>query len=288
MTHLPVSPLTEHAIFAEDFGSWRAQWRKYYAIGRINLNNSLAYVWDAFSPTIFIMLFVYIFAQLWTVTFASQNASEIGGLTLNQTIWYFVWAELIQLTKADPSNTIQQEVKEGSLAYTLGRPYNYLLYHFFQSLGASGLRIVAVLAAGSVVAWTQTGALHSFNLPSLPLLLVVTLFALAINFCIMAMIGLLAFLFEEVSAFRLVYSKINFIIGGLLIPIDFLPEGVQAVVRYLPFNLILYAPSKLFVAWDSAQFAQVIVLQGVWLGILGGLLTLFFRYGVQRVTINGG
>ncbi|MCI0713800.1 MAG: ABC-2 family transporter protein [Chloroflexi bacterium] len=274
--------------FAADAGTWRAKARKYRAIARANVQNSLAYAWDALTPGIFVTIFIFIFAQIWKVTFASQNTNVINGLTLNMTIWYFVWAELVQLSKIDPVTTIQNEVKDGSLAYTLGRPYNYVLYHFFHGLGGVGIRLVSVLAFGSFVAGTQAGLLASFRLEVMPLVLFVTVLAFVLDYCIMAMIGLLAFFFEDVMAFRFIYSKITFVLGGLLIPVDFLPDTVQSIARVLPFNLVVYAPSKLFVAWDWEQFGFVVIMQFFWIGVMAGLLTLFYRYGVKRVTINGG
>jgi ABC-2 type transport system permease protein len=276
------------SIAAPDRGTRRAQIRKYSAIARINIQNSLAYAWDALGQGIFVILFIFIFSQLWHATFRAQHATEIGGLTLNQTLWYFVWAELIQLTKFNVAYTIDQEVKDGSLSYTLGRPYNYLLYHFFSGLGNVFTRIVFVLIFGALVALIEVGPLHTFRLETLPAVLLVTVLAYILDYCIIAMIGLLAFFFEDTSAFRLIYSKINFVLGGLLIPLDFLPHTVQSVARVLPFNLVLYAPAKLFVAWDGEQFLLVLGLQIVWIGIMAGLLTLFFRYGSQRVSINGG
>jgi ABC-2 type transport system permease protein len=276
------------SIAAPDRGTRRAQIRKYSAIARINIQNSLAYAWDALGQGIFVILFIFIFSQLWHATFRAQHATEIGGLTLNQTLWYFVWAELIQLTKFNVAYTIDQEVKDGSLSYTLGRPYNYLLYHFFSGLGNVFTRIVFVLIFGALVALIEVGPLHTFRLETLPAVLLVTVLAYILDYCIIAMIGLLAFFFEDTSAFRLIYSKINFVLGGLLIPLDFLPHTVQSVARVLPFNLVLYAPAKLFVAWDGSQFLLVLGLQIVWIGIMAGLLTLFFRYGSQRVSINGG
>lgn len=276
------------SIFAADFGTWRAQVRKYRAITRINMQNSLAYVWDAFSQTFFVALFVYVLGQLWTATFQAQNATVIAGLTLNQTIWYFVWAELVQLSKINPVQTIQDEVKDGSLAYTLGRPYNYILYHYFRGLGGVAVRMTTILLVGSLVAFAQTGFLESFRIETFPLLLVVTMLAFVLDYCILAMIGLMAFFFEDVAAFRLIYHKILFVIGGLFIPVDFLPEGVQSVVRLLPFNLVLYGPAKLFVDWDTDLFFDIVGLQIVWIVILGSLLTIFYRYGARRVSINGG
>ncbi len=77
-------------------------------------------------------------------------------------------------------------------------------------------------------------------------------------------------------------------LGGLLIPVDFLPDAIQTVARLLPFNLILYAPSKLFVDWDQTQFFTVLGLQIVWISILAAAVVLFYRYGARRVSVNGG
>jgi ABC-2 type transport system permease protein len=276
------------SLAAPDRGTWRAQARKYSAIARINVQNSLAYAWDAFGQGVFIVLFIFIFAQLWRATFKAQHATVIGGLTLVQTLWYFVWAELIELSKLRVSFTIQEEVKDGSLAYTLGRPYNYLLYHFFSGMGSVLMRILFVLTCGAAVAWIQVGPLNTFRPETMPGVLLVTVLAFTLDFCIMAGIGLLAFFFEDTAAFRLIYQKISFVLGGLLLPVDFLPHAIQSVARVLPFNLVLYAPSKLLVAWDGRQFVTMLGLQLLWIGILGTLLALLYRHGARRVSINGG
>lgn len=282
MTTLP------QTLAAPDRGTWRASARKYSAIARINLQNSLAYAWEAAGQGIFITLFIFVFAQLWKATFRAQDAAVIGGLTLVQTLWYFVWAELIQLTKPPVAPMIEQEVKDGSLAYTLGRPYNYLLYHFFSGLGGVLIRIVFVLSFGAAVAWIEVGPLDTFRLDTLPAVLLVTALAFTLDFIFMAGIGLSAFFVEDTSAFRLIYQKINFVLGGLLIPVDFLPDAVQGVARVLPFNLVLYAPSKLFVAWDGTQFLQVLALQAIWIAVLAGVVALMYRYGARHLSVNGG
>jgi ABC-2 type transport system permease protein len=280
--------MTTTTLAAPDRGTWRAALRKYTAIARINTQNSLAYAWDALGQGIFIILFIFVFAQLWQATFAAQNATTISGLTLVQTLWYFVWAELIQLSKIQVSQTIQDEVKDGSLAYTLGRPYHYLLYHFFSGLGGVFIRMGFVLAFGAAVAWIEVGPLDTFRLATLPAVLLLTGLAFVLDFCIMASIGLMAFFVEDTAAFRLIYQKINFVLGGLLLPVDFLPGAVQTVARVLPFNLVLYAPAKQFVAWDGPQYLHMLALQVAWIAALGGLLGLLYRLGARRLSINGG
>ncbi len=66
------------------------------------------------------------------VVYESQGKTEIAGLTLADTIWYFLIAEMIELGKFRHDERISEEVKDGSIAYTLIRPYNYLGISFLQ------------------------------------------------------------------------------------------------------------------------------------------------------------
>lgn len=266
---------------------WRRA-RKYVAIARTNLQNRLMYVWDVAVDSLLIVLFIFVFAQLWTATFQAQGAAVIAGLTLTQTVWYFVWAEMLMMGKIRHVDTIAQEVRDGSLAYTLGRPYNYLLYQFAFGVGESLLKMGVLLCFGGFIAWTQVGPLAAFRLETLPGLLVVTALAFVLDFLVLSVIGLLAFFFEDVQSFMFIYHKIVFVLGGLLIPVDFLPEWLQGIARVLPFNLAVYGPSKLFVAWDDAQFVYTLLMQFVWIGVLALGVTALFRYGARRVSINGG
>ncbi len=266
---------------------WRAA-RKYTAIARANLQNRLAYVWDVVVQSFLIVLFIFIFGQLWSATFEAQGTAEIGGLTLVQTLWYFVWAEMLVLGKIRHARTVSQEVRDGSLAYTLGRPYNYLMYHFSFGVGDSLINMAVLLVLGGLVAWSQVGPLTSFRLETLPLLLLVTALAFVLEFSVMSIIGLLAFFFEDVNSFLFIYHKIVFVLGGLLLPIEFLPGWLQGIARALPFNLSVYAPARLFVSWDAGLFVFSVGMQVFWITVTLVVLIVLYRYGIRRVSINGG
>jgi ABC-2 type transport system permease protein len=260
---------------------------KYGAITLINLQNQLAYVWDALNRAFFIVIIMFIFVHLWTAVYESQGSGEIAGLTLANTIWYLLIAEMIELSKFRHDMVISEEVKDGSIAYKLIRPYNYLAYHFANGLGDTLVKMTLIFLLGLPIAfyyagWPQVDWRH------LPLVAVVGGLALTLDFCVMSIIGLLAFVTEDTQSFRIIYQKFVFILGGLMIPLDFLPDWLQRIARVLPFNLTTYAPAKLFVAFSWAQFWQVIGLQLLWLVILGGLLYRQYRWATQRLAVNGG
>jgi ABC-2 type transport system permease protein len=260
---------------------------KYGAITLTNLQNQLAYVWDAANRAFFILIILFIFVQLWTAVYESQGVTEIAGLTLANTIWYFLIAEVMELGKTRHDVTITEEVKDGSIAYTLIRPYNYLAYHFFNGFGEGAVKMALIFVLGAPVALYYAG-LPTITWQHVPAVLLVMALAVLIDFFVLSIIGLLAFVTEDTASFRMIYQKFVFILGGLMIPLDFLPGWLQGIARVLPFNLTTYAPAKLFVAFTWAQFWQILALQLLWLGIIGLGLFWQYRWSTRRLSINGG
>src|SRR5215213_3922028 len=102
------------------------------------------------------------------------------------------------------------------------------------------------------------------------------------------MIGLLAFLVEDVSAFMWIYQKLAFLFGGMLIPLDFYPAWLQTLAKVLPFAGMTYGPARLFVTPTTGLFVSVMMLQIIWIIVLALLLTFAYRRGVAYLTVNGG
>ncbi len=269
------------------FTQIRATTTKYGAITLTNLQNQLAYAWDAISRSVLIVMFMFIFVQLWTAVYETRQSPEIAGLTLANTIWYFLLAEVVELGKFRHDQVISDEVKDGSIAYTLVRPYNYLLYHFANGLGETAVKMVLIFLLGAPVAIYYAG-LPTVNLLYLPLVLLVMGLGLVIDFCMASMIGLMAFVMEDTFSLRLIYQKLIFILGGLLIPVDFLPDWLERIARLLPFSLTTYAPARLFVTFEWELFRQILPLQVLWLAVLALLLFAQYRWAAQRLAVNGG
>ena len=260
--------------------------KKYWAIFQITLINSLAYPGELIGRSLMIVPFMWIFYQLWKVTFAAAGTDTINGMTLYSTLWYLMMAETIELSRPRLANTISDNVKDGSIAYILNKPYDFLLYQFSTSMGETIFRAIMNAVFGSVVIWWLVGP------PPALLGWVFAVFALLgtwiMNFCITCLIGLSAFLVEEVSPFMWIYQKFVFILGGFLIPLDFYPNWLQTIAKTLPFAYMIYGPSKLFVAPTFALLLNILSLQLVWIIVLGSILVIAYRRGVAYLTVNGG
>jgi len=259
---------------------------KYWAIFKTQVLNNFAYAGDLASGAVSIVLFLWIFAQLWRATYSAAGTTQIGGLSLHSTLWYLLLAEVIVLSKPRLSQSIARAVRDGSVAYLLNKPYHFLLYQASVGLGDSVLRWATNALAGGTIVWLLIGPPPTPQ--GWPLVLVAVTLAWLLDFCLSAMIGLAAFVTEDVSAFEWIYQKILFILGGLFIPLDFYPTWLQDIAKMTPFAYTVYAPARLFVEPGLERFGTVVLGQVLWLGVLAALLTLFYQRGVTRLAINGG
>ncbi len=265
------------------------RWRglgKYGAILKTQIINSLAYPADLLSRSLTIVLFMWVFLHLWRATYSAVGRPSIAGLTLRDTLWYLMLAEAIVLSKPRLSREIAEAVRSGAIAYQLNKPYNFVLYHLSTGLGDGALRIGFNLLAGGAIVWATVGPPP--DPVGWPLVAIAVAAAWLIDFCISTMIGFIAFVTEEITAFEWIYSKMRLLLGGVLIPLDFFPDWLQNAALSLPFAYTVYGPARLFVDPNTERFADLLLAQAAWLGLFGLLLAVLYRKGARWLTINGG
>jgi ABC-2 type transport system permease protein len=260
--------------------------KKYLAIFKINLLNSLAYPAEMLTRSGMILIFMWVFFQLWHVTYAASGQSVLNGLTMHDTMWYLLLAETLELGRPRLARVISEQVKDGSIAYLLNKPYDFLLYQLSSGLGESLPRMGLLFIVGGGLVWAMAGPPP--DLRNWPVALLTLAGAWLLHFCVNALIGLAAFIAEEVAPFEWIYQKFVFILGGMLIPIDFYPLWLQTVAKSLPFAYMMYGPCRLFVEPNMQLFAQIVAGQVLWLAVLGSILVLAFARGMRRLAINGG
>ncbi len=246
----------------------------------------MAYPLDLAAQGLTIVIFLWIFLQLWRTTYSAVGKTTLAGLTLPNTLWYLMLAEAIVLSTPRLSRTIGESVRDGSIAYLLNKPFNYLLYQVSVGLGDSLTHLFFNCVLGGAVMWLLVGPPPDPR--GWPLVFVTVLLAWLINFCFTALIGLSAFLVEETSAFEWIYSKFILLLGGTLIPLDFYPAWLQSVIKTFPFAYTVYGPARLFIDPSLERFSNLILGQSLWLVVLGSLVYFFYNKLVSQLTINGG
>jgi len=260
---------------------------KYAWIGLTAARSNVAYAGEVAARTVFLAVILFVFLQLWRVTYAETGAERLGGLTLVEMLWYLAMTECMTLSTPRVAWEIDQDVRTGALAVQLIRPLSYPLYRLSVFLGERVVRYAMNAVVASAVALILVGPLR-VSAAGLALFLAALPLAFALDFLAYVLIGLGAFWLEDTTGLTLIYSRVTMIMGGMLLPLELFPDALQSIARMLPFALVMYGPARLFVRPDAWFTAGLIAKQAVAMAVFAGAVFLVHRAAMRRLFANGG
>ncbi len=261
--------------------------KRYGFISRISARQQLVYRGEFLMRAVSMIIFMGIFMALWTTVYATTGNTTENGYTLRDIVWYLAMTETVTLSTSRIFIEISETVRSGAVAYTLTRPLPYPLFQIATSLGSSAPRFALNLATGALVVGIGVG-FGAGSLPGLAAFLLLGGLALLLDALIAVLIGLLAFWMEETLPIFWIYQKLLFTVGGLFLPLEFFPDWLQALSRWLPFNFIAYAPAHAFVAYEPGATVRSLVGQLLYISLFALLVTLVWRAAQRRLVVQGG
>jgi ABC-2 type transport system permease protein len=259
--------------------------KKYISILVFSAKNQTVYMKPFIMRNLFFIIIIFVFNSLWRVIYGTDQL--IAGLTITQTLWYLTFTETIELSRENLYMEIQREVKDGSIAYTLIRPYSYISFYLFSGLGKSFIKTFPVLVIGFLTAAFFTGILPGY-FTVIPVGFLLIIGGIIIGLLWQIIIGLLAFWFEEVSPFFLIIQKLIFIIGGMFLPIDFFPEWLQGFSKASPFAFSAYWPAITIVNFSYENLITTICGQIIYTALLFFTAGIIFNSAKKKVHSQGG
>ncbi|MCG8478059.1 MAG: ABC-2 family transporter protein [Spirochaetales bacterium] len=259
--------------------------RKYASIFAVAGRDQWIYLPAFLARNVFFVIILFVFFSLWRAIFRGEHA--IAGFTMVQLLWYLTVTETIELSQTRVFGPISREVKDGTVAYALIRPYSYVLYWVSRAMGENLVKVLPLLVEGAVVATLMVGPLPGY-LRALPFALLTILGGILIGTMLQTIIGLLAFWFEEVMPFWWIIQKSIFVIGGLFIPVDFYPPRLERIARLTPFAFAAYWPASTWVDFSWERFITTIVGQALYLALFAVVAATIFRAAVRTLHVQGG
>jgi len=258
---------------------------KYLAIARAAFWHRLSERAALIGRIVFYCLILLVFSCVWRTIFAAHASAE-GRSAASSYVWYLVVTEWIMLSQPSLHLEIESDVRSGDVAYQLARPLSYVGAKLAEGVGDLFLRMTILAPFGLLYGrlfsgqWVGAGALALCALVG-----VVAALVLLVSY---AGIGLCAFWLHDCMPVYLVWQKLLFVLGGLMVPLSLYPEWLRALALRLPFASILYGPGQL-VLHPSPEHALRLALElAGWVG--AGVLIVFGleRAGRRVLELGGG
>jgi ABC-2 type transport system permease protein len=256
----------------------------------MNFKGELQYRAKAVSGVVTQVFWGLMYIYLYT---AFMGGKVIEGFSIQQMISY-VWlgqAFLIIRFLELPKNCAK-EIENGNVCYKFVRPINLYNQWFAEHLGyklsAGILRCFPLLLFASIMPKSIR-----IMLPTSFASFVVFLLALIIGTLITSAVSMIIvyLTFKTLSARGTVSicNTVCGVLGGLYIPLVFMPVGVQNVLNYLPFRFILDLPARIYIGNISVEEGlKFLAIAVAWLIALVVIGKLLISRASKKTVVQGG
>ncbi len=260
----------------------------YLELIRIRFLTMLAYRVNYYSGIIIYAINIGAYYFTWRAIYG--DAQTLGGFTVGQMTTYIAvsWmARAFYFNNLD--REIANEIRDGSVAVQMTRPYNYLLVKMMQGFGEGLFRLTMFMAPGMVV----VTLIFPVELPADPgrwaLFFAMIGFSFLINSQLNLITGLFAFFVENNEGLIRMKRVAIDLLSGVLVPISFFPLWARSVLEWTPFPAITYLPSSVFTGRIAGADAwQALLVQAVWFAVLIVPIVLMWRASRRRLFVQGG
>ena len=227
---------------------------------------------------IFYFMVTAILSALWR-TAVTTTGGSIVGYSATAIVWYIVATEIAIM--ALPPRVIEEEAEliiSGRIEVELLRPANVMSTHVASWLGHALPKVFCCLAVGLV--WGRLFGGQHPDLLALALAGPAVLVAIVNNVIAQVSLGGAAFWLRDVRAFWFLYQKIVFVLGGMLLPLEILPQWLETVAIRLPFMTMAYAPGRLAAGYFEPS---LLVWQAFWLVVLVAVASVIYKRGIRHL-----
>lgn len=248
----------------------------------------LAYRVNYYSGIIIYAINIGAYYFLWRAIYG--DAETLGGFTVDQMTTYIAvsWmARAFYFNNLD--REISNEIRDGSVAVQMTRPYNYLLVKMMQGFGEGVFRLFLFMAPGMIV----VSFLFPVSLPTEParwaIFFVMIWFSFLLNSQLNILTGLFAFFVENNEGLMRMKRVVLDLLSGVIVPISFFPLWIKPALEWLPFQAVTYLPSSVFTGrLNGDQVWHALGVQALWFAGLILPILLMWRAARKRLFVQGG
>jgi ABC-2 type transport system permease protein len=223
---------------------------------------------------------------IWQAVFQGKNV--VGGFTLGKMIQYYAVITLMNYIIMDfAAWNLQMLIHTGRYLTFALRPVSHCFFAFAQK---AGHRVLGFTIEFFPMVLVFLFVFKINLVPAEPGWFIVSVFlSFCINFLLNYSMGILGFWMVRTEGIRFIYGFISSLFAGSIIPLSFLPDVLQSVFFFLPFQFIVYVPVRVFfgsysLGGVSLSLPAIVGIQGVALIVVWFLTRILNFFGIKKFT----
>jgi ABC-2 type transport system permease protein len=231
----------------------------------------------------FYTLVVGVLSMVWRAA-TKANDGMLAGYSTAALTWYVCASEAVTVSmNARLMAEVGADIVSGSVAVELLRPVSVLRLRIATELGSVLPRLAVCALTGFVVASLLDGGPP--NLVALVLTVPSMVLAVLLNITAQHAFASASFWIRETGAAWFLYQKLVFMLGGMLIPMQLLPQWMHSIALATPFPSMAYIPARLA---SGHVEPKLLLVQLAWLAVVSAFAAFVFGRGERHLNVVGG
>lgn len=253
--------------------NWAEQWQY-----RANLFMYLLY-WLV-SPIVYLSVWLSI----------ANSQGDVRGMTANDFITYYLALLIIdQLTSNITIHILAYKIHDGTLSGDLLRPIHPVLVNtLINNIAFKALILIVFIPVWIVLSVLFRPDFSAVTLQSVLLAVPGIILGFLISFLLSGVLTSIAFWTTKVYSVGDFYNGLIMLFSGAFVPLSLMPDVIQSISQYLPFQMFIYIPVQVALNQMPADaILRNYLLALLWLLISYVLFRVVWCEGVKRFSAVG-
>lgn len=187
--------------------------------------------------------------------------------------------------------TVQRKFCDGTIICELLKPINYRIYLLADTVGNILFKLLFNLIPCSAIMIIvyRNYFIFCINSCSLCVFFLSIILGFMVLWEISSIVQMLCFWIVNVWSISTIKDVFINVLAGTILPVWYLPEAIQNIIKYTPFAAIYITPLKIYLnQMGTKQQIEALLMQLIWIIILALFGNLLWHMGKKKLVVQGG
>lgn len=262
--------------------------RKYLTYFLTTFKMSTAYKAGIFLGLFADIIFFVVQFTVWRTVFLNASSAEIGTYNLSDMITYYFIVNLIFRFSFMDTVYLGWQIWHGYFSNDLVKPWRVLVVAVLDSLAENFLNLILSIPVTLLLLFWVREFIVFPDIGYFFLFLVTLVVGFVITLLFALLLQSLTFFFGDMEANIELFSIVTNFLAGAFVPLILLPDFIQKISAFLPFQFNFFLPAQVFL--QKIPIDQVYGHLGIgalWIIGLSIVVQIVFKQGLKHYTGTG-
>lgn len=246
-----------------------------------------AYRFDHLMSILSTCLRIFIFWEIYRTLYGTRQ--EVDGITMAMVTTNVILSMGLDVVFGMDDNFIPGKIHDGSIATELLRPMSIKGRMIAENMGSSVFKLIFHFIPALLIAQIMIGILP----PASPMMFMCFLISALLGYGVMWSISfalqMLSFWVITTWSITTLKNVVINIFSGTMLPLWFMPEWMDRILRFLPFSSIYFTPVQIYLGQLSgAEILEKCGIQIIWILIIYCAGDILWKCGQRKLVVQGG